>query len=272
MSDLSEHPAAVANRLVSTAERIRYRIDLQYDGTDFSGMQWQPDRRTVQQSVEEALKPLFGSSIRLIPSSRTDAGVHAELQVAHFDAPLRRQPHSIVRAGNVELPPDVRILRAEEKDASFHARFSARWRGYEYRISLEPLAIGRQYAWTYFPQVDFEKLTALAEQVVDTHNFDAFSHENLRERHNYQCTVYSSKWEWKGNNLLYKIQSSRFVHGMVRLLVGTMIDIASGHGNAKSITEILATRDNRFAGTKAPACGLTLKAVGYATWPELESR
>lgn len=257
---------------MSTAERIRYRIDLQYDGTDFSGMQWQPDRRTVQKSVEDALEPLFGSPIRLIPSSRTDAGVHAELQVAHFDAPLRRKPHSIVRAGNVELPPDVRILHAEERNESFHARFSAKWRGYEYRVSLEPLAIGRQYAWPYFPQVDFGKLAELAEQVMGTHNFDAFSHENPVERHDYQCTVYSSKWERSGKYLLYQIQSSRFLHGMVRLLVGTMIDIASEHGNAKSLTEILSTRDNRFAGTKAPACGLTLKAVGYASWPELESR
>ncbi len=235
-------------------------------------MQWQPDRRTVQQCVEEALEPLFGSPIRLIPSSRTDAGVHAERQVAHFDAALRRQPHSIVRAGNVELPSDVRILHAEEKEANFHARFSARWRGYEYRISLEPLAIGRQYAWTYFPQVNDEKLAELADQVLGTQTFDAFAHENPIERHDYQCTVYSSKWERQGNILLYQIQASRFVHGMVRLLVGTMIDIASDHGYAKSMTEILARRDNRFAGTKAPACGLTLKAVGYANWPELESR
>ncbi len=267
LHNLPVHPVESANRLVRNAERFRYRLDLQYDGTEFSGMQYQPDRRTVQNCVEEALFPLFGQSVRLAPSSRTDAGVHADLQVCHFDAPVRRSAASIVRAGNSALPPDVRILSAEEKTVDFHARFSAKWRGYQYRISLEPVAIGRQYLWQFLQKLDVNLLSPLAEQVLGTHSFKAFAHENPLEKHGYECSVYKSKWYPRGSTLNYEIHASRFVHGMVRMLVGTMIDIACSRGGLTSIADVLASQDNRSAGTKAPACGLTLNAIGYSEWP-----
>ncbi|MBK6766917.1 MAG: tRNA pseudouridine(38-40) synthase TruA [bacterium] len=272
LSHLPEHPAAVADRLIKTAQRFRYRIDLQYDGTEFSGMQWQPDRRTVQQCVEEALEPLFESFVRLIPSSRTDAGVHAAQQVAHFDVPVKRAPHAIVRACNSTMPQDVRIVTAEERDETFHARFSARWRGYEYRVSQVPVALGRQYVWQYFQPTKIETLEMLAQQIIGTHSFLSFAHENPIERHGYECTVFHSSWTTRGPLFVYEIQASRFLHGMVRMLVGTMIDIASGRGSAKSIAEVLAAHDNRLAGTKAPANGLTLMRVGYNDWTGAENR
>lgn len=267
LHNLPIHPVESANRLVRNAERFRYRLDLQYDGTAFSGMQYQPGRRTVQECVEEALLPLFGQSVRLVPSSRTDAGVHADLQVTHFDAPVRRPVVSILRAGNSALPPDVRILSAEEKTVDFHARFSARWRGYQYRISLEPVAIGRQYLWQFLQKLDVNLLSSLAEQIVGTHCFKAFAHENPLEKHGYECSVYESKWYANGRILNYEIHASRFVHGMVRMLVGTMVDIACSRRGKTSITDVLLSKDNTNAGTKAPACGLTLNAIGYSEWP-----
>ncbi|MCB9357173.1 MAG: tRNA pseudouridine synthase A [Calditrichaeota bacterium] len=232
-------------------------------------MQLQPDRRTVQQCVEEALLPLFVEPVRLIPSSRTDAGVHARRQVAHFDVSSRRNPFAIVRAGNSELPGDVRILAAEEKSVDFHARFSARWRAYTYRISLVPVALGRQYVWQFPQRIRTELLPELAAQVMGTHSFEAFAHESPLERHDYECSVYKSEWTIEENQLKYHIQASRFVHGLVRMLVGTMIDVACGRGSATSLTEVLLSRDNQNAGTKAPACGLTLESVGYMNWPGL---
>jgi len=253
---------------VRAGHKFRYRLDVQYDGTEFSGMQWQPDRRTVQQCLEEALEPLFLAKVRVIPSSRTDAGVHASRQVVHVDVPVQRKPNSIVRAGNVELPHDVRITFAEEVDENFHARFSARWRGYRYRITQDPVAIGRQYVWQFCQPINQERLFNLAEEVVGTHLFTAFAHENPTEKHDYQCTVLRSSWEREGALLIYQIEATRFVHGMVRLLVGTMIDIATERGTVKSLREVLLSGDNRNAGTKAPATGLTLETVGYKDWPE----
>jgi tRNA pseudouridine38-40 synthase len=266
---VSDHPIAAADKLVLTGERHRYRLDVQYDGTDFSGMQWQPDRRTVQQSLEEALEPLFEKRVRIIPSSRTDAGVHAARQVAHVDAPVQRPLASIVRAGNSYLPPDVRILSAELVNQDFHARFSARWRGYKYRISRVPLAIGRQYVWEFPQPMEIERLNPLAKSIEGMHSFAAFAHENPVERHDYECTIFRSEWVFEGNKLTYCIEASRFVHGMVRMLVGSMIDYACDRRNGKTLLEILESGDNRNSGTKAPASGLTLETVGYGTWPNV---
>lgn len=231
-------------------------------------MQWQPDRRTVQQCLEKALEPLFGAKVRVIPSSRTDAGVHATRQVVHVDVPFERKPRSIVRAGNVELPHDARILHAEKVDEYFHARFSARWRGYRYKIAQEPVAIGRQYVWQFFQALDRERLFDLAGEVLGTHKFTAFAHENPAEKHNYESTVFQSCWEEDGELLVYCIEASRFVHGMVRMIVGTMVDVATGRGTVNSLREVLLSGDNRKAGTKAPATGLTLETVGYQDWPK----
>ncbi len=231
-------------------------------------MQWQPDRRTVQRCLEDALEPLFGAKVRVIPSSRTDAGVHASHQVVHVDVPVERPLSSIVRAGNVELPQDVRIVFAEQVDENFHARFSARWRGYKYRVSQFPVAINRQYVWQFYQPLDRTRLFALAEEVVGTHRFTAFAHENPTEKHDYESTVFQSCWEQEGDLLVYRIEASRFVHGMVRMIVGTMIDIATERGSARSLREVLLSGDNQKAGTKAPAAGLTLETVGYRDWPD----
>ncbi|MBL0060332.1 MAG: tRNA pseudouridine(38-40) synthase TruA [bacterium] len=252
---------------MKSGHKFRYRLDVQYDGTEFSGMQWQPDRRTVQKCIEDALEPLFGAKVRVIPSSRTDAGVHAARQVVHVDVPVQRNPGSIVRAGNVELPHDARIVYAEKVDDNFYARFSARWCGYRYRIAQAPVAIGRQYVWQFFQPLDRECLFELADDVAGTHRFTAFAHENPTEKHNYESTVFRSCWEEDGELLVYCIEASRFVHGMVRMIVGTMVDIATGRGSVNSLREVLLSGDNRNAGTKAPATGLTLETVGYQDWP-----
>lgn len=262
------HPIELADKLVRSGDKYRYRLDLQYDGTEFSGMQWQPRKRTVQKCLEDALEILFCSKVRVITSSRTDAGVHAERQVVHFDSAKWRRPSSIVRACNVTLPPDIRIVHAEEVDAGFHARFSAKWRAYRYQIAQVPVAIGRQFVWQYFKQVDTPRLCSLAGVIIGNHNFTAFAHESPTEKHNYECTVYRSEWRQVGDLLQYEIDASRYVHGMVRMLVGTMIDIASGHENMLDFDKIMKSMDNRFAGTKAPASGLTLSRIAYREWPD----
>jgi tRNA pseudouridine38-40 synthase len=163
------------------------------------------------------------------------------------------------------------VLSAERVDESFHARFSARWRGYIYRIESQQTALRRHHVWQYFKRPELLVLQDLADEIRGTHSFTAFAHEKPEEDHNYECTVFRSEWSEAGTSLEYRIEASRFLHGMVRMLVGTMMDISLGARSmaGSDMSEILTARDNRRAGTKAPACGLTLHAVGYGPWPQL---
>lgn len=246
---------------------MTYRLDLEYDGTRFSGWQVQDGERTVQGVIEKVLPGLFTDFTRVNAAGRTDAGVHAAAQVAHFRALPNRPPESVRRALNANLPPDVRIKFVQLADADFHARFSARWRGYRYRIALEPVAVGRDYCWICPYRIEeFAEMQQAAECILGDHAFRSFAHRNEEEPH-YLSTVHKSRWTQNGAALEYCIEANRFLHGMVRLLVGTFVRVGRGKISAGDIVDILKANDIRLAGPKAPASGLTLTAVGYSPWP-----
>jgi len=256
--DLSESPDVV--RVVS------YRLDLEYDGTRFSGWQLQPDQRTVQGVIEAAILELFGEDVNVFAAGRTDAGVHATGQVAHFRVNRGRPPEVVLRALNAKLPPDVRIHAVSVVPPEFHARFSAKWRAYSYRIALRSLAIGRQYAWICPYRLDLEAMQHAASLILGDHCFQSFSHPSEGETH-YLSTVHLAQWRDRESVYEFHIEANRFLHGMVRLLVGTIVGVGRGKIGADRISEILAARDVTRAGPKAPACGLTLVNVGYKPWP-----
>ncbi len=245
-----------------------YRLDLEYDGTDYAGWQLQEEVRTVQGVVEASVFALFQEECRVHAGGRTDAGVHASGQVAHFRAAKHRDPASVKRALNAILPYDVRVRDVTLVGHEFHSRFSAKWRGYEYRIAREPIAVGRQYAWYCPRRLDLTALNLAAGSVVGTHRFRSFSHYNPDERH-YLSDVYDAKWNVSNDSLIFHIEANRFLHGMVRLLVGTFVWAGSGKIDPGSIPQILAAQDIAHAGPKAPACGLNLKVIGYAPWPQV---
>jgi tRNA pseudouridine38-40 synthase len=246
--------------------RLTYRLDLEYDGTRFSGWQIQDGERTVQGVIEAVFSKLFSDSTRVSAAGRTDAGVHATGQVAHFRALPHRPAESVRLALNANLPADVRVKAVTIADPAFHARFSACWRAYRYRIALEPLAVGRDYCWICPYRIEKpDEMQRAAQLILGDHCFQSFAHQNEKEAH-YLSTVYHSAWTKDGPYLDYRIEANRFLHGMVRLLVGTFVRVGRGKIGAADILEILNADDVRSAGPKAPASGLTLIAVGYEPW------
>jgi tRNA pseudouridine38-40 synthase len=248
-------------------KKFTYRLDIEYDGTNFQGWQIQPGERTIQAYFEAATERLIGEEISVMAAGRTDAGVHAKGQVAHFRCDRYRDPDVVLRALNAQLPPDIRVLRASFESADFHARYSAKWRGYCYRISRNSRAIGRQYAWNCPHKCNLEVLQNAARIIIGDHSFQSFAHESEKESH-YLSAVYRADWTLSNDDLEFQIEANRFLHGMVRFLVGTFIDVGRGKIDINEFSRIIEAHDVREAGPKAPACGLTLETVGYGSWPE----
>lgn len=250
-------------------EERRYRLTLEYDGTDFFGWQLQPDQRTVQGVLEESLGQLFSASIRVHGAGRTDARVHALGQVAHFDAPARFEPEVIRDAVNHHLPADVRVLSVQPAKPDFHARFSARWRWYRYRIFSRQRALERQHGWWPGVQFDPRSLEQAAAAIVGEHDFSSFASADT-ETGNHLCRINVACWELGDDEWRFHIVADRFLRHMVRSLVGTMSDAARGRFSLDQFVEILNSRRKDHLVFTAPASGLCLMKVGYDLFPALD--
>lgn len=235
---------------------------IEYDGADFYGWQVQPGMRTVQGVIEEKLKALLQRSVTLIAAGRTDSGVHALGQVANFhtDSPLDAK--SIAKGLNSLLPNDVAVLEAVEVDGKFHARFDAKARRYRYRIARRRRAIGRQYAWTVGYPLDLSKIRKASELLLGRHDFASFSVFNP-ELKGFGCTITELNWREGSDELILDIEADRFLHAMVRTIVGTMVDVGRGKLPVDGVQKILEAKDRKLAGPTAPAKGLCLVEVKY---------
>ena len=238
------------------------KITIEYDGTNFCGWQIQPKVRTVQAEFQQALKQIFGKEIKIIGAGRTDSGVHARGQVANFDVDSEMPLEKIAAALNGNLPKDVRVLEAEEVDLSFHARFAAKKRIYRYYITRRERAINRQYLWCYKSKLNIEQMQKAANHLIGTLDFKSFCAEKADLPHHF-CTVETCSWELNDDLLILTISANRFIHSMVRIIVGTMIEVGRGALSADDIPEILAARDRKRAGPTAPAKGLILEKIIY---------
>jgi tRNA pseudouridine38-40 synthase len=238
------------------------KLVIEYDGTDFVGWQSQLNGRAVQDEIIRVLHQVLGEDVTLVGAGRTDSGVHARGQVAGFRTANVLAAGKLLNALNGTLPEDIRIHAVEDVPASFHARFDARQRRYSYRLSLKPTALDRRRSWYVKFLLDAQFMNTAAEQVLGKHDFSAFcKHE--AEVENRVCTVVVSRWTLAGDQLVYDIAADRFVHGMVRALVGTMVDIGRGYTPVLSFADILASLDRSMAGAAAPARGLCLEEVLY---------
>lgn len=238
------------------------KVVLEYDGTNFVGWQSQTNGRSVQDEITKVLDQILQEPITLIGAGRTDAGVHARGQVANFKTSSPLGVSSILAALNGTLPEDIYVHAAEEVDEKFHARYDAKERVYKYYISLKPTAIGRQYHWYVKYDLDVNVMNEIARQIVGEHDFESFAKSESLVPH-YRCTVFRSEWTKASSLLIYEIRANRFLHGMVRALVGTMVDIGRGYMPASAFAEIMAAKDRRKAGMAVPACGLFLEEVLY---------
>ena len=238
------------------------KLTLEYDGTAFVGWQSQPNGRNVQDEVTKVLDQILQEPITLIGSGRTDSGVHARGQVAHFHTNSTLGVGSILSGLNGILPEDIYVHSAEDVPENFHARNSARERFYRYFISTRPTAINRQYQWFVKYDLDLDRMNDVANQIVGEHDFESFCKREAEVNH-YLCTITSSAWVETTDVYVYEVRGNRFLHGMVRALVGTMVDVGRGFIPVADFQEILAAKDRRKAGMAAPPYGLFLEEVVY---------
>jgi tRNA pseudouridine38-40 synthase len=238
------------------------KMVIEYDGTEFVGWQTQANGRSVQEEITKVLDQVLQEPVNLIGAGRTDSGVHARGQVAGFRTESTPGVGSLQSALNGILPDDIYIRSAEEAHPDFHARYDAVERIYRYFISLKPSAIGRHYHWHVRYDLQLGAMNAAAAQIVGDHDFESFC-KYIAEVNHYRCIVSHSAWSQDGEMLIYEIRANRFLHGMVRALVGTMVDIGRGFTPLDVFREVLAARDRRKAGMAAPPHGLFLEEVRY---------
>lgn len=238
------------------------KIEIEYDGTDFYGWQFQPELRTIQGDIENALKVIFRNEITIFGAGRTDTGVHARGQVANFLIEHPMPVLTVKAALNGNLSKDVRILSAEEVSQSFHARYDAIKRHYSYTITRQEKAIDRHYMWCYKSALDIEQMQRASQHLLGEHDFSAFCQADENMKH-YRCCMEEIRWEQNGALLILNIIANRFLHNMVRIIVGTMINVGRGFAKAADIPQILESRDRSNAGPTIPAKGLCLEKVYY---------
>lgn len=240
----------------------RFKMILQYDGSDFSGWQIQAKDRTVQGVLETALARFnHGEGVRVTGSGRTDAGVHALGQVAHFDLDTGLDPDSLLRAINANLPEDIRCRELEVVDTDFHARYSAKYRQYRYQCYTGSNILFRNQAWLTGPLAS-EDLNSSAAIVVGDHDFLSFAKWNPDLDH-YRCRVDQSLWFEDNMMLIYRIVANRFLHHMVRYLVGCMVAIAKNRFSIEEFSDLLYSPRKNVHLFKAPPQGLILEKVTY---------
>lgn len=253
-------------------EPPRIRLTLHYDGSGFHGWQVQPGVRTVQGELDAVLSKLADRPITSIAAGRTDTGVHATGQVASVAMPEKWTPSSLERSLNALLPPDIWASEVASVPPAFHARYSATARGYIYRVGTTPAArspFRQPWCWPVADPLDRGILDAAAGAVRGEHSFRGYAKSGQPER-GYRCTVGVSRWtEWSGG-VEYRVVANRFLHHMVRYLVGTMVDAARGRRPVEDVAGLLDearlnpdSGDGLETSPPAPPAGLFLTRVYY---------
>ena len=242
-----------------------YRVVVEYDGTLFSGLQFQPEERTVAGELQRALSVLFAEPIRISAAGRTDAGVHASGQVISFTSERAFPAGRLVLALNANLPPDLSARDAAVVEDGFSARFDALARVYVYRILNRPFpsAVSRRFDHHVHQPIDLSTMRAASHDLLGEHDFIAFC-GMLPLRGGTVRTINSIEVTRHGDNVRLRIIGGGFLHRMVRISVGTLIEIATGRRAPDEIPAIIASRNRKRAGYTAPAAGLMLVGVRYA--------
>ncbi len=238
---------------------------LEYDGSNYHGWQRQRGDLSIQQVLEEALQRLTGAPVKLIGSGRTDAGVHALGQVASFRTKSAIPLKAFHEGLNSMLPHDIAVLEAREALPEFHARKAALSKTYEYRLLNRPSRspLHHHYGWWIAHKLDLEAMTAAALALPGEHDFSAFRASGSGNR-NPVRKIFSARWQTHpGGWLRFTITGNGFLRGMVRSLVGTMVEIGKGKSEPALLVELLKSGERRRAGPTAPPQGLYLVEVVY---------
>lgn len=243
----------------------RLKLTVHYDGSAFHGWQYQPDQRTVQGELEKTLARLADTPRTAVGSGRTDTGVHATGQVVSVDMPSRWDGATLRKALNATLPRDIWVESAEVASPRFHPRFDALARSYRYDVGTDPSAASpfhRRWCWAFGEPLDREVLSALAHRLPGTRSFRSFSKSGQPER-GYVCTVERAAWTTWELGLRFEITANRYLHHMVRYLVGTMVDIGRGRRPPDDFSALLEGDSGTLTSPPAPPEGLFLTLVEY---------
>ncbi|HHS13043.1 MAG TPA: tRNA pseudouridine(38-40) synthase TruA [bacterium] len=236
------------------------RLTVEYDGSDFSGWQIQPKRRTVQGEMEKALKQLTGRGISITGSGRTDAGVHALAQVVSFPEENGLPLIAYHKGLNRLLPEDIMVHEAEEVAGDFNARKMAVRRTYRYVFMKNPGVITRRFAW-YSGPLNILPMEKAGKALLGEHDFTSFCKPDKKETH--VAEIMEMSWKSLENQVYFTIAGSRFFHHMVRIILGTLLEVGRGSREVEEIAEILAAKDRRRAGRTIPPQGLYLCRIDY---------
>jgi tRNA pseudouridine38-40 synthase len=244
------------------------KLTLSYDGTDFAGWQFQPEQRTIQDTLEQTLARITGQFQRVISSGRTDAGVHALAQVVGFETESNLPPEILHRALNAELPHDMAALSVEEMPAAFHARRDAKRKCYRYVICDDRVrdVFRRRHAWQLFNRLDVAAMREAAALLPGKHDFASFETSGS-ERETTERTIFNLTIDRCGapdeHVVVIEVEADGFLYNMVRNLAGTLVEVGQGRRSVSWVGDVLAACDRRSAGPTAPPQGLFLVRVTY---------
>jgi len=249
---------------------LRIALGIEYDGAPFCGWQIQPERPTVQGALEAAVARIAGTEVRLICAGRTDTGVHALGQVAHFDTTVERPPNAWVKGVNTHLPGSIAVQWAQTVPEDFHARFSALGRHYEYLLVNRPVrpAIGAASCGWYPLPLDLAAMRDAAAHLAGTHDFSAFRSSQCQAKspvRDLRCLVI----ERDGDMIRFCLEANAFLHHMVRNIIGCLVYVGKGRFEPHWMGDLLRTRDRSLAAPTFAPQGLYLTAVEYARHWEL---
>lgn len=243
----------------------RYFIEVAYDGTNYNGFQIQPNANTIQSEVEKALNILFRQIFELTGSSRTDAGVHAYQNFFHFDAGLNIEKRSIYNLNSI-LPQDIVVKGIYKVPETAHCRFNANSRLYKYVVYQQKNPFLYQKGWYYPFKVDINLLHQAAAILKEYRDFTSFSKRNTQVK-NFICNITVSEWHIENDIFHYTVSANRFLRGMVRALVSTMLKVGRNSISLTDLRSIIEKRDCTLADFAAPPQGLFLNQVNYSNIP-----
>jgi tRNA pseudouridine38-40 synthase len=241
---------------------MRYFLDISYRGTSFSGWQSQKNARSVQEEIEKSLKLLFRQEISILGSGRTDAGVHAFQQIAHFDSDEIKDISLIKHKLNAMLDSDISINKLFPVKEEKHARFDAIARTYIYLIHQHKNPFKKDLSYFFSPQIDVELINRASEIIRGHQNFECFSKVHTEVNH-FNCDIYEAHWMEDAGEHVFRIKANRFLRGMVRAVVGTLLDIGLKKITLEDLKKILDSKDRSKAGRAVPPDGLYLTKVDY---------
>ena len=242
---------------------MRYFIDISYNGKNYHGWQIQKNAETVQSTIQDVISKILGKSTDIVGSGRTDTGVHAKSQVAHFDV-NKKVDNDFIYKVNAFLPQDISINSVSQVVDNSHARFGAISREYTYRIHdfKSPFVDG--LSTFYNKKINLDLINEACSTIMKNSDFQSFSKVKTEVK-NFNCTIFHASIRRKNNFYLFKFCANRFLRGMVRALVGTLLQLNEGKINLKEFKLIFEKKNREYAGPSAPPYGLYLSKVNYNT-------